>query len=238
MISAHVRHSARAFAGEIIGGNGTDEIRKRWIPPTTRGEAVVALALTEPGAGSDAAHLACRAEREGDDYVLTGEKSGISLGMAAHAAIVFARTGSGPGRGESAPSWSRSTGLASRAVACATSAPTSSAARCSRSTTCASRPRTGWAPRARGSVRSCRASTSIACSSALGLSRRGPGLARGDHGLRQGTAGLRARAGALRGRVVPDRGSGHTVGGGTLALLSRAVAGRPRRHPTRRSRPW
>jgi cyclohexanecarboxyl-CoA dehydrogenase len=84
-----------AFAGEIIGRNGSAEVRERWVPPTARGETVIALALTEPGAGSDAAHLACRAERDGDDYVLTGEKSGISLGMAAQAAIVFARTGAG-----------------------------------------------------------------------------------------------------------------------------------------------
>jgi cyclohexanecarboxyl-CoA dehydrogenase len=92
-----------AFAAEIIGRNGTDEVRERWIPPTARGETVIALALTEPGAGSDASHLACRAERDGDDYVLTGEKSGISLGMAAQAAIVFARTGSAAGaRGISA----------------------------------------------------------------------------------------------------------------------------------------
>jgi cyclohexanecarboxyl-CoA dehydrogenase len=73
------------------------------IQLTARGEAVVALALTEPGAGSDAASLACRAERDGDHYVLTGEKSGISLGMAAHAAIVFARTDpAGRARGVSA----------------------------------------------------------------------------------------------------------------------------------------
>ena len=88
-----------AFAAEIIGRNGTDEVRQRWIPPTARGETVIALALTEPGAGSDAGHLACRAERDGDDYVLTGEKSGISLGMVAQAAIVFARTGSASGSG-------------------------------------------------------------------------------------------------------------------------------------------
>lgn len=92
-----------AFAAEIVGENGVEEIRHRWIPPTTRGETVIALALTEPGAGSDAAQLACRAERTGDDYVLTGEKSGISLGMVAQAAIVFARTGTSAGaRGISA----------------------------------------------------------------------------------------------------------------------------------------
>ncbi|MEX2145832.1 MAG: acyl-CoA dehydrogenase family protein, partial [Candidatus Rokuibacteriota bacterium] len=47
---------------------------------TLAGETVIALALTEPGAGSDAASLECRAEPAGDDYVITGEKSGISLG--------------------------------------------------------------------------------------------------------------------------------------------------------------
>src|SRR5262245_4586057 len=44
-----------AFAAELIGAGGADEVRQRWIPPTTRGETVIALALTEPGAGSDAA---------------------------------------------------------------------------------------------------------------------------------------------------------------------------------------
>ena len=80
------------LAGEILGRSGSEEVKTRWLPPTARGEAVVALALTEPGAGSDAANLACRAERDGADYLITGEKSGISLGMAAQAAIVFART--------------------------------------------------------------------------------------------------------------------------------------------------
>ena len=91
------------LAGEILGRGATEEVKARWLPPTARGEAVVALALTEPGAGSDAARLACRAERDGDGYVLTGEKSGISLAMVAQAAVVFARTGEGSGaRGISA----------------------------------------------------------------------------------------------------------------------------------------
>ncbi|MBI3635743.1 MAG: acyl-CoA dehydrogenase family protein [Candidatus Rokubacteria bacterium] len=80
------------LAGEILGKNGTEDAKRQWLPPTVRGEAVIALALTEPGVGSDAANLACRAERDGDGYVITGEKSGISLGMVAQGAIVFART--------------------------------------------------------------------------------------------------------------------------------------------------
>jgi cyclohexanecarboxyl-CoA dehydrogenase len=80
------------LAGVILGRSGSEEIKARWLPPTIAGEAVISLALTEPGVGSDAANLVCRAERDGDEYVIIGEKSGISLAMVAHAAIVFART--------------------------------------------------------------------------------------------------------------------------------------------------
>ena len=94
-----------ALAGEIIGRNGHPELCKRWLPPTAAGEAVIALALTEPSAGSDAASLQCRARRDGDDWIITGEKSGISLGVAADAAIVFARSAAddatAPGRSRS-----------------------------------------------------------------------------------------------------------------------------------------
>ena len=90
------------LAGEIIGRNGRPEIQARWLPGTARGETVIALGLTEPGVGSDAARLDCRAERDGDHYVITGEKSGISLAMAAHAAIVFARSGAAGARGVTA----------------------------------------------------------------------------------------------------------------------------------------
>ncbi len=83
------------LGGEIIGRNGTDEIRRRWLPGMVRGEAVLAIGLTEPAAGSDAASLTCRAVREGDEYVITGEKSGISLGLAAHAIMLFATTDPG-----------------------------------------------------------------------------------------------------------------------------------------------
>ena len=82
-----------ALAGEILGKNGDPAVCRQWLPRVASGEAVMALALTEPSAGSDAAALQCRARRDGDDWIITGEKSGISLGMAAHAAILFARTG-------------------------------------------------------------------------------------------------------------------------------------------------
>jgi cyclohexanecarboxyl-CoA dehydrogenase len=88
-----------ALAGQIIGTVGEDDVKRRWLPPTVRGETVIALALTEPDVGSDAANLACRAVRDGEHYVLRGEKSGISLGMAAQAAIVFARTSAERARG-------------------------------------------------------------------------------------------------------------------------------------------
>src|SRR5207244_4039155 len=54
------------LAGEIIGKNGGDEVKRRWLPPTVRGETIVSIALTEPTVGSDAANLACRAVRQGD----------------------------------------------------------------------------------------------------------------------------------------------------------------------------
>lgn len=80
------------LAGEIIGKSGSESVKRRWLPPMVEGEVVLAIALTEPSVGSDAANLVCRAQREGDEYVITGEKSGISLGMVAHAVMLFAST--------------------------------------------------------------------------------------------------------------------------------------------------
>ena len=81
------------LAAEILGREGSPEMKKQWLPPMVRGEAIISLALTEPGVGSDAAQLSCRAERDGDGYVITGEKSGITFGMVSQAVAVFARTG-------------------------------------------------------------------------------------------------------------------------------------------------
>jgi acyl-CoA dehydrogenase len=82
---------------------GTESQKRRWLPSLARGETVPAFALTEPDAGSDAAALSTRAEREGGHWVLTGAKRFISNAPAASLYVVFARTGREPGaRGVSA----------------------------------------------------------------------------------------------------------------------------------------
>jgi len=73
------------------------EIREAWIPRLAAGEAVAAFALSEPQAGSDAAALALRADRDGGGYRLTGTKIWISNAPEADVYTVFARTKEGAG---------------------------------------------------------------------------------------------------------------------------------------------
>jgi acyl-CoA dehydrogenase len=73
------------------------EIREAWIPRLATGEAVAAFALSEPQAGSDAAALALRADRDGDGFRLTGTKTWISNAPEADVYTVFARTTEGAG---------------------------------------------------------------------------------------------------------------------------------------------
>ena len=86
-----------AFAVQGLGGApihlaGKEPVRRRWSPPIRSGKAVAAFALTEAGAGSDAAALATRAESDGDGFRITGEKMYISNAPDADVAVVFART--------------------------------------------------------------------------------------------------------------------------------------------------
>lgn len=71
---------------------GTPEQKARWLPPLARGEKVAAFGLTEPAAGSDVAGMITTARREGDGYVLNGEKLWISLADVADVFLVFAKT--------------------------------------------------------------------------------------------------------------------------------------------------
>jgi len=69
---------------------GTDEQKARFLPHMTAGARLGAFALTEPQAGSDASAIALRAERDGDDYLLTGTKVWITNGADADVVVVFA----------------------------------------------------------------------------------------------------------------------------------------------------
>ncbi|HET7677616.1 MAG TPA: acyl-CoA dehydrogenase family protein [Candidatus Limnocylindrales bacterium] len=71
---------------------GTDEQKARWLPSLARGEALAAFALTEAGAGSDAASTRTKATRDGDDWVIDGGKRFISHGNVARYVAVFAQT--------------------------------------------------------------------------------------------------------------------------------------------------
>lgn len=81
-----------ALVGEVLRRYGGERVREEWLRPLASGDAVLGLALSEPGAGSDAKAITTRARRDGDEYVLDGEKSGISLLMAADACVTFAKT--------------------------------------------------------------------------------------------------------------------------------------------------
>ncbi|MDQ2961367.1 MAG: acyl-CoA dehydrogenase family protein [Candidatus Dormibacteraeota bacterium] len=85
--------------GKTLYAEGTDEQRAEWLPGICSGAHLGCFALTEPGVGSDAGNLVTRAQRDGDDWLLTGEKIFITNGGWADLALVFARSGGEGPRG-------------------------------------------------------------------------------------------------------------------------------------------
>lgn len=79
--------------GQILAEHGDPEVVGPWIRQIIAGEALCSIALTEPRGGSDAANLRLRIERQGDHYVVNGEKTSISAADQADIAVVFGRTG-------------------------------------------------------------------------------------------------------------------------------------------------
>jgi acyl-CoA dehydrogenase len=79
-----------------IVANGSDALQRRIVPDVLAGRKIAALAITEPGAGSDVARIACRARRDGDAWVIDGAKAFITSGVRADWLTVAVRTG-GPG---------------------------------------------------------------------------------------------------------------------------------------------
>jgi acyl-CoA dehydrogenase len=78
---------------------GSADLKQQFIPPVLRGEKIAALAITEPGGGSDVAALRCTATRDGTDYILNGEKVFITSGMRADYITVAVRTGEAGSKG-------------------------------------------------------------------------------------------------------------------------------------------
>ncbi|GAB3454977.1 acyl-CoA dehydrogenase family protein [Massilia terrae] len=107
-LARHAGLADFAFAMQGLGSGaislfGTEEQHAEYLPRVVEGKAIAAFALSEPEAGSDVAAMQCAARREGDSYVLDGEKTWISNGGIADFYVVFARTGEQPGaRGISA----------------------------------------------------------------------------------------------------------------------------------------
>ena len=75
---------------------GSEEQKRRWLPGMARGELIGAIAMTEPGTGSDLQSVRTTARRQGNSYVINGQKTFITNGQTADLIIVVARTG-GPG---------------------------------------------------------------------------------------------------------------------------------------------
>ncbi|WP_299565208.1 acyl-CoA dehydrogenase family protein [uncultured Mycolicibacterium sp.] len=69
-----------------------DEQKKRWLPGIASGETIIAIAMTEPGAGSDLAGIRTSAVRDGDDWIINGSKTFISSGINCDLVVVVART--------------------------------------------------------------------------------------------------------------------------------------------------
>ncbi len=91
-----------AFAMQGLGTGalslfGNEEQKQKWLPGTRSGKAIAAFALTEPKSGSDVANIEMTAVRDGDHFVLNGEKTWISNGGIADFYTLFARTGEAPG---------------------------------------------------------------------------------------------------------------------------------------------
>ena len=77
----------------------TDEQKSRWLPKVATGESIVAIAMTEPGAGSDLSGIRTKAVRDGDHYVVDGAKTFITNGINADLVITAVRTGDHPHKG-------------------------------------------------------------------------------------------------------------------------------------------
>jgi acyl-CoA dehydrogenase len=79
---------------------GSDDLKGRWLPGMVSGKKVTSVAWTEPGAGSDLRGIRTKAVRDGDDWLISGQKTFIGNGISGDASLVLARTDGSAGRGQ------------------------------------------------------------------------------------------------------------------------------------------
>ena len=91
-----------SLVSSLINHWGSEEIKAKYLPLLASGECVGAYALSESGSGSDAGSLTCKAERDGDDFLITGSKAWITSGDQAGLFVLFARTDPSGNKGISA----------------------------------------------------------------------------------------------------------------------------------------
>jgi alkylation response protein AidB-like acyl-CoA dehydrogenase len=87
--------NTHTMAATLIMHHGTDDQKARWLPTMATGERRGALSLSEPDAGSDTRNISCRAQRDGDEYVLNGTKAWVTNGERAAVVALAARTDEG-----------------------------------------------------------------------------------------------------------------------------------------------
>src|SRR5690606_22347521 len=93
--SASIALSYGAFSNLCVNQislNGTEAQKKKYLPDLCAGKKIGALAMSEPGAGSDVVAMQLRAEKKGDRYILNGNKMWITNGPDAHTLVVYAKT--------------------------------------------------------------------------------------------------------------------------------------------------
>jgi alkylation response protein AidB-like acyl-CoA dehydrogenase len=80
------------FGADMLESYGNDEIKEEWLPRVASGEAIAAMAISEPAHGSDIAGMETTAEKDGDEWILDGNKMWISNGNVASFVVVMAKT--------------------------------------------------------------------------------------------------------------------------------------------------
>ena len=76
----------------LLMKHGTDDQKKRWLPRMATGELRAALSMSEPGAGSDVQSISCKAVRDGDEYVVSGQKMWVTNGLRAGLVVLLCKT--------------------------------------------------------------------------------------------------------------------------------------------------